>query len=409
MSSCEWIHSLETTDRDDIDLYICRSVLSRDQPPSMYPIQHGGVESPIASDRNQPATPIFDRRLNVAFSQGNAKKWPRSYTSPPAREFTEANHSITQKTQMTSSNETSTKIVFPPFVFKFIGEQKETIKELTDELSVGWKQQHGIDLCVTARFDHMQSVLIVTNEVAFSETLLNTSRWPRSLSGVEVNVKEQRQLTQKHSLVIQQLHRNWDEDDWLVEKQARYPTLSKINRIRIKDGSPLNAVRTDSKSVAEVRQIIELGKICVGSMIHAVKRYYLPVRINKCQKWLQHDHTTKSGSRPRLCSRCATEHTMGFACSDDVRCANCGGEHFWGSSACPSSKRKDEHYWKTRKNKEQNSWSSPSDSNAKTTRTRHVKEFCNLSTPPNSSQCSLKEDHTRNQPRNHPHRHSSKT
>ena len=49
----------------------------------------------------------------------------------------------------------------------------------------------------------MQSVLIFTDEAAFSETLFNTSRWPRSRSGVEVNVKEQRQLPQEHSLVIQ--------------------------------------------------------------------------------------------------------------------------------------------------------------------------------------------------------------
>lgn len=301
----------------------------------MYPIQNGGVESPIASDRNQPATPVFDRRLNVDFSQGSAKKRPRSYTSPPARDFTEANQSITQKNQMTSSNEAGTKIVFPPFVFKFIGEQKATIKEITDELILGWKQQHGIDLCITARFGHMQSVLIFTDEAASFESLLSTSRWPRSLSGVEVNVKEQRQLPPEYSLVIQQFHRNWDERDWIDEMQARYPSLSKMTRMRIKDGSPLNAVRADFTSVEEVRQIIKLGKICVGSMIHPVKRYYLPVRINKCQKCLQHDHTTKSCSSPRLCPRCATEHTMEFACSNDVRCANCGGGHFSGNSACP--------------------------------------------------------------------------
>ena len=164
---------------------------------------------------------------------------------------------------------------------------------------------------------------------------LNAKRWPIALTDNEIIVKEQRQLPPEYSLVIQQFHRNWDEEEWLVEMQTRYISLSKITRMRVKEGLPLNAVRANFRSLEEVHSIIKASKICVGSMIHPVKQYRLPVKINKCLRCLRHDHTTKSCSMPRLCPRCASEHTMENGCPNEMRCANCGGGHFSGNSACP--------------------------------------------------------------------------
>ncbi|CAF1203137.1 unnamed protein product [Rotaria sp. Silwood1] len=70
-------------------------------------------------------------------------------------------------------------------------------------------------------------------------------------------------------------------------------------------------------------------------MIHSVKSYHLPIRINKCLKCLRHDHTTKSCSLPRLCPRCAEEHSLEYGCPNHERCINCGGDHISGHSACP--------------------------------------------------------------------------
>ncbi|CAF5198435.1 unnamed protein product, partial [Rotaria magnacalcarata] len=69
-------------------------------------------------------------------------------------------------------------------------------------------------------------------------------------------------------------------------------------------------------------------------MIHPIKPYHLPIRINKCLKCLRHDHTTKSCSRPRLCPKCAEEHTLEHGCPNQERCVNCGGDHISGHSAC---------------------------------------------------------------------------
>jgi hypothetical protein len=105
--------------------------------------------------------------------------------------------------------------------------------------------------------------------------------------------------------------------------------------MRVKDGSPLNAVRADFKSIDEVKTLIRSGKINIGSMIHPVKPYHLPIRVNKCLKCLRHDHTTSSCIRPRLCPRCAEEHSLEHGCPNKEKCINCEGEHVSGHSACP--------------------------------------------------------------------------
>ncbi|CAF1009084.1 unnamed protein product [Rotaria magnacalcarata] len=68
-------------------------------------------------------------------------------------------------------------------------------------------------------------------------------------------------------------------------------------------------------------------------MIHPIKPYHLPIRINKCLKCLRHDHTTKSCSRPRLCPKCAYEHSLEHGCPHQGRCINYGGDHISRHSA----------------------------------------------------------------------------
>ncbi|CAF2828461.1 unnamed protein product [Rotaria sp. Silwood2] len=207
------------------------------------------------------------------------------------------------------------KIIFPPIIVKFKGDQPASIKEITDDLTSKWKNQHGIDLTITARFE--------------------SNRWPRTLKEVDIEVNVPRQFPPAYSLIIQQFHRNWNEDEWLIELQQRYVSLYKIARMRVIDGSSLNAVRADFKSIKEVKTLIKSGKINIGGMIHPVKPYHLPIRINKCLKCLRHDHTTKSCSLRRLCPRCAEEHSLEHGCPNHERCINCGGDHIFGHSVCP--------------------------------------------------------------------------
>jgi hypothetical protein len=174
----------------------------------------------------------------------------------------------------------------------------------------------------------MHSLLVFADDSSTFESLLDPNRWPKELKEIEIEVKAPRQLPPDYSLIIQQFHRNWNEDEWLYELQQRYVSLFKITCMRVKDGSPLYAVRADFKSIDEVKTLIRSGRINVGSMIH-------PIRINKCLKCLRHDHTTSSCIRPRLCSRCAEEHSLEHGCQNKEKCINCEGDHTSGHSACP--------------------------------------------------------------------------
>ncbi|CAF2927596.1 unnamed protein product [Rotaria sp. Silwood2] len=160
----------------------------------------------------------------------------------------------------------TSKISFSPIAVKFVGKQQTLIKEVTDDLTSKWKNQHVLD----------------------------PNKWSRALKEVNIDVKVPRQLPPEYSLVIQQFHRNWNEDEWLTELEQLYVSLYKITGMQVKVGSPLNAVRTDFESIEEVKTLIRSGKINVGSMIYPVQSYHLPIRINKC---FRHDRTTKNCTR----------------------------------------------------------------------------------------------------------------
>ena len=80
-----------------------------------------------------------------------------------------------------------------------------------------------------------------------------------------------RHLPPEYSLVIQQFHRNWNEEEWLGELRQKNRSLYNVTRIKGKSGSILNAVRADFRSIDEAQTLIRLGKINIGSMTHPVK------------------------------------------------------------------------------------------------------------------------------------------
>ncbi|CAF1927044.1 unnamed protein product [Rotaria magnacalcarata] len=285
----------------------------------------------MAPELYEQRTPVSNRKPT---NERNTNKRPRVNVSPPNQHQDELHQRMESEPPMMTHQTNMSKISFPPIIIKFNVEQNFSVKEITDDLILKWKNHHGINLAITARFGHLHSLLVFADDSSTFESLLDLSRWPQTLNEVEIQVKVPRQLPSEYSLVIQQFHRNWNEDEWLPELQQRYVSLYKITRLRVKDGSSLNAVRADFKSIEEVKTLIRSGKINVGSMIHPIKPYHLPIRINKCLKCLRYDHTTKSCSRPRLCPKCAEEHTLEHGCPNQERSVNCGGDHISGHSAC---------------------------------------------------------------------------
>lgn len=301
----------------------------------MYSVHNGGSESPIAGVPRPPAASAMGSRNRPDNCQRSDGKRHENHQSPPLLDQTTAPQDTSSSLPPQGQDKPREKITFPPFIINFKNDHSASIKMITDELILFWKQQHEIGLRLTARFGHLKSLVIFTDDSSTFEALLSTKHWPTKLAGCDITIREQRQLPPEYSIVIQQFHRNWDEAEWLAELRARYKSLTKITRMRVKEGSPLNAVRADFSTVEESRSIISAGKIYAGSMILPVKPYRLPVRVNKCLRCLQHDHPTRTCSKPRLCPKCAQEHSLGNGCSNEAKCANCGGDHYSGNSACP--------------------------------------------------------------------------
>ncbi|CAF1545330.1 unnamed protein product, partial [Adineta steineri] len=65
----------------------------------------------------------------------------------------------------------------------------------------------------------MHSLLIFAEDSSTFESLLDPSRWPKTLKDIDIEVKTPRPLPPVYSLIIQQFHRNWNEDEWHTELQ----------------------------------------------------------------------------------------------------------------------------------------------------------------------------------------------
>ena len=215
--------------------------------------QKEGHKSPIIWELFHQQTPELNRYVPKKKSTNKHSKInisPANQQHADSYQYAELN-----RNQMTHST-TNSKISFPPVVVKFGHEHQLSINEITDDLILKWKTQHGINLVITARFGHMHSLLIFADDSSTFESLLVSNRWPRCLKDVKIEVKIPRQLPPEYSLVIQQFHRNWDEEEWFEELQQKYSSLYNITRLKGKSGLILNAVRADFRSIDEAKTLI---------------------------------------------------------------------------------------------------------------------------------------------------------
>jgi hypothetical protein len=142
-----------------------------------------GYDSPRAPDLYQQQMPVPNRKQN---NERTTNKRPRSNISPPGQQQTEILRQLEATQHRMTHPTTNTKISFPPIVVKFNGEQQTSIKDITDDLISKWKNQHGIDLAITARFGHMHSLLIFADDSPTFESFLDPNRWPNSLKEVDI-------------------------------------------------------------------------------------------------------------------------------------------------------------------------------------------------------------------------------
>lgn len=148
----------------------------------------------------------------------------------------------------------ATKI--PPITIKFESGNVGSDREIGADLIDSWQNSHNRRLSVTVRFGHMQCLLVFANDCNTFEDLLEQPRWPALLKGAQFKIQFPRILPSEYSIVIRQFHKNWVESEVEEELRAEHPTLVKLTRMFVKEGTPLNLVRADFKSISQVKQLL---------------------------------------------------------------------------------------------------------------------------------------------------------
>ncbi len=109
-------------------------------------------------------------------NERTTNKCPRSNISPPNQQQTDLHRKMDFVHHQITHPTTNSNISFPPIIIKSKGDQQSSIKKITDDLILTWKNQHGIDLIITTRFGPLHSLLIFADDSPIFESLLDSSR-----------------------------------------------------------------------------------------------------------------------------------------------------------------------------------------------------------------------------------------
>ncbi|CAF4497926.1 unnamed protein product [Rotaria sp. Silwood2] len=213
-------------------------------------------------------------------------------------------HSITGKRKAGDDFDFKQSARFHPYTITFKKPQQN------EHLISEWKNKNDYILNITGRFGHEKCLLIFANDETSSEELFNQLNWPTKINDIEFDIKIPRVSPSIYSLVIEQFFNNWNIENIFQDLKTLYPTLIKLTRMYSFNNKPLNLVRADFCSLQQVRNLLEYGRITISHMKNFVKQYHPPAKINKY-------------------------HPYNNSCQNEIKCVNCGQDHYAGHSACP--------------------------------------------------------------------------
>ncbi|CAF3615143.1 unnamed protein product [Rotaria sp. Silwood1] len=193
----------------------------------------------------------------------------------------QSNHTITETTKASDYKVLKQSSKFPPYSITFKRspqDEQVTDRKLLELLLVEWKDKNNYVPDITGRFGHGKCLLIFANDETSFEELFNQQNWP----------------------------------------------------------TKINDLRADFCSLQQVKKLLDDGRITIDHMKNLVKQYHPPAKISKCMKCYSHHHSTNEcTSQVQLCIRCSLDHPYNNNCQNEIKCINCGQDHYAGHSACP--------------------------------------------------------------------------
>ncbi|CAF2830813.1 unnamed protein product [Rotaria sp. Silwood2] len=234
-----------------------------------------------------------------------------------------SNHTITETTKASDYKVLKQSSKFPPYSITFkrsSQDEQVTDRKLLELLLVEWKDKNNYVPDITGRFGHGKCLLIFANDETSFEELFNQQNWPTKINDCEFDLK----------------FHDWNIEEVFEDLKTLYPTLIKLTRMYSFNNKPLNLVRADFCSLQQVKKLLDDGRITIGHMKNLVKQYHPPEKISKCMKCYSHHHiTNECTSQVQLCIRCGLDHPYNNNCQNEIKCINCGQDHYAGHSACP--------------------------------------------------------------------------
>jgi hypothetical protein len=235
------------------------------------------------------------------------------------------------------------KTTFSPFTIKFHQRPSKSEFQLEKELFLFWKKfSSSIDLTrlhFLTRFSLEGRLQIHAQDIESYDTLIAVD-WPTHLDNQSITVLPPIRVPPHHSIVVRDVPLSWQLPEIKNEIEERYGNGSVRNIVRMygKDGNPIPSIRLDTASSSLISTFINDGFINIGHGRHTVKEYRLPIRISPpCYNCYKHGHLARHCKNPKRCSRCSQQHEG--ECSNEIRCVNCGGNHYPGQSTCPIVQR----------------------------------------------------------------------
>jgi hypothetical protein len=235
------------------------------------------------------------------------------------------------------------KTSFSPFAVKFHQRPSKSELQLEKELFLFWKKSSSsIDLTrlhVLTRFGFEGRLQIHAQDIESYDTLVVID-WPTHLDNQSITIVPPVRVPPHHSIVVRDVPRSWQLPEIKNEIEDRYGNGSVRNIVRMygRDGKPIPSIRLDASTSSYISTFLKDGFINIGYGRYPVKEYSLPIRISPpCYNCYEHGHLARHCKNPKRCSRCSQQHEG--ECLKEIKCVNCGGQHYPGQSTCPIVQR----------------------------------------------------------------------
>ena len=196
---------------------------------------------------------------------------------------------------------------FPPFRINFSTEhvpsELSIIKEINKVCRISLSYGHFSSVGDKKRF------LVFTNSSEQFDRLMDKSVWPSQICSIDVSIDFPNKVPPSHSLVATGIPTQWNLDKFAVDLKMKYPTIIKVERLRINGGIPISKVRIDFSSSKETNKIKKAKRLLIddNNTAFAIQPYSPPPRILRCfncQKYNDHVAAKCPQRNSPICFRC---------------------------------------------------------------------------------------------------------